>query len=130
MKTYHAEVTYDSGMWAAVVHGLPPNTIGATDVEHFADLGGEVRDLIAALTGTDPDSFDITWQFIIDGIDVTNTIMEFTRAEEAYREAADHREEARVHVLEALYEHVPYTAIGDVIGRSHQRVGQLAASRR
>lgn len=47
MTAYHVTVTRDSGLWAAVVDGLPPHVVGATDVERFADLDVEVRDLIA-----------------------------------------------------------------------------------
>jgi hypothetical protein len=61
MTTYNVTVTRDGGLWAAVVSGLPPRMVGATDVERFTDLDLEVRDLIAGLTETDPDSFVIRW---------------------------------------------------------------------
>ena len=43
--------------------------IGVTDVGRFADLEVEVRDLVASLTDTDPDAFDLTWHYTQDGHD-------------------------------------------------------------
>jgi DNA-directed RNA polymerase specialized sigma subunit len=130
MSTYEAEVTRDDGVWAVVVHGLPPHTIGATDVEHFADLGDEVHELIAALTQTDLDSFDIAWRFVMNGQDVTAEIMQYNAAELALQSASGRRDEARRAVIKALMKtNLSQTAIGDVLGLSHQRVHQLAAGR-
>lgn len=131
MMIYEAEVTRDDGVWAVVVHGLPPHIIGATDVEHFRDLGAEVRDLIAGLTQTDLDSFDITWRFVIDGRDVTKYIDMFNQAEGELERASSVRDDARMHLLKALANtNLSQAAIGDVLGVSHQRVGQLKAGRR
>lgn len=60
--TYEVRMTREDNLWVADVRGLPPHLIGATDVERFADLDGEVRDLIAGLTDTDPDDFAIAWR--------------------------------------------------------------------
>jgi hypothetical protein len=43
MITYAVIVTRDGSLWAAVVDGLPPHVIGATDVERFADLDVRAR---------------------------------------------------------------------------------------
>jgi hypothetical protein len=59
--TYDVTVTRDGTLWAAVVDGLPSHFVGATDVERFADLDLEVRDLVAGLTDADPESFDLRW---------------------------------------------------------------------
>ena len=67
MITYQVTVTRDSGLWVADIAGLPPNAFGVTDVERFADLDVEVRGLIAGLTDTDPDSFDLTWRYETTG---------------------------------------------------------------
>ena len=72
MTTYKVTVTRDENLWAVVVDGLPAGVIGATDVERFEDLEIEARDLIAGLTGTEPDSFGLTWRYIVDGQDVTD----------------------------------------------------------
>jgi DNA-directed RNA polymerase specialized sigma24 family protein len=126
MTTYGVTVTRDSGTWAAVVDGLPPHVIGAIDVEHFADLRSEVRDLIAALTETDLDSFGLTWRVIIEGHDVTAEVLALGDAEAALDDALTAREGARQEALKALAgAGLSQAAIGDVLGLSHQRVHQL-----
>lgn len=65
MTTYPVTVTRDSGLWVAQVDGLPSGSIGVTDVERFADLDTEVRDLLAGLTQTDPETFGLTWRHVM-----------------------------------------------------------------
>ncbi len=126
MTTYGVTVTRDSGMWAAVVDGLPPHVIGAIDVEHFADLRSEVQDLVAALTETGPDSFGLTWRVIIEGQDVTTEVLALGAAEAVLDQALTAREGARQDALKALAgAGLSQAAIGDVLGLSHQRVHQL-----
>ena len=126
MTTYPVTVTRDSGLWVAEVDGLPPASIGVTDVERFADLDTEVRDLLAGLTQTDPDSFGLTWRYVIDGRDVTSLIEAVFGAEVAYEAAAAARDAARRAVIRSLDRaDVPQSAIGDLLGLSHQRVSQL-----
>jgi hypothetical protein len=71
MTSYDVNVTRDGSLWAAVVVGLPTHVVGATDVEHFADLDTEVRDLIAGLTDAAPGSLDLRWQYVGGGRAVT-----------------------------------------------------------
>ncbi|HTZ91285.1 MAG TPA: hypothetical protein VMB74_02715 [Streptosporangiaceae bacterium] len=126
MATYPVNVTRDSGLWVAEVDGLPPGTIGVTDVQRFADLGSEVRDLVAGLTQADPTSFKLTWRYVIDEQDVTSLFEAVFGAELAYRAAAAARDAARQAVIRTLDEaDVPQSAIGDLLGLSHQRVSQL-----
>jgi hypothetical protein len=126
MITYPVTVTRDSGLWVADVDGLPPGSIGVTDVERFADLDVEVRDLIAGLAQTDPDSFGLTWRYVMDGRDVTSLIEAVFGAEIAYRAAAEARDAARRAVIRTLDRaDIPQSAIGDLLGLSHQRVSQL-----
>lgn len=126
MSTYHVTVTRDSGMWAAVIDGLPPGVVGATDVEQFSDLDVEVRDLIAGLTDREPDGFELTWAYVVDGSDVTAQVTRYAAAEADYRAAARDREAARAQALDALTRAgLSQAAIGDVLGLSHQRVHQL-----
>jgi predicted XRE-type DNA-binding protein len=127
MTVYEVTVTRDDGLWAAVIGGLPPHLIGATDVERFADLEMEVRDLIAGLTDTAPDSFALGWRYVFGGQDVTNLIIDLTGSEHAYAEAAAARDAARREVIHVLLDaRMSQSAIGDVLGLSHQRVHQLA----
>jgi hypothetical protein len=126
MTMYEVTVTRDAGLWAAVISGLPPHVIGATDVERFGDLDTEVRDLIAGLTDTDPDSFPLAWRYVVDGRDVTSVIIDLAESEHAYREAAAARDAARRGVIRSLLEaQMSQSAIGDVLGLSHQRIHQL-----
>jgi hypothetical protein len=126
MTTYDVTVTRDSGMWAAIVSGLPSRLIGATDVERFADLDVEVRDLIAGLTDTAPESFELRWRYVTDGRDVTSLLEALFASELSYALATAARDAARREVIVALSEtHLSQSAIGDVLGLSHQRVHQL-----
>jgi DNA-directed RNA polymerase specialized sigma24 family protein len=126
MTTYDVTVTRDGGLWAAVISGLPPRMVGATDVERFADLDVEVRDLIAGLTDTDPDSFGLRWRYLTDGQDVTSLLETLFASELAYAQAVAARDAARREVIVALADtHLSQSAIGDVLGLSHQRVHQL-----
>jgi DNA-directed RNA polymerase specialized sigma subunit len=126
MTTYRVTVTRDSDVWAAVVDDLPPHVIGATDVEHFAELEPEVRDLVAALTDSDLYDFDLDWRIVIDGRDVTEEITMLGQAEAALTDAAAMRDNARNSALKALADTgLSQAAIGDVLGVSHQRVHQL-----
>jgi hypothetical protein len=123
---YEVTVTRDDGLWAAVISGLPPHMIGATDVDRFADLDTEVRDLIAGLTDTDPDSFSLAWRYVLDGRDVSTIIIDLAESEHAYKQAAAARDAARREVIHALLEaRLSQAAIGDVLGLSHQRIHQL-----
>ncbi len=123
--TYQVTVTREDGLWVADVAGedLGP---AATDVQRFSDLDVEVRDLIAGLTDTDPDELDLEWRYVIDGKDVTNTIKRLMLAEANLRSAEEMREELRqIALLELHGTGLPQSAIGDVLGVSHQRVHQL-----
>ncbi|MGH3319347.1 MAG: hypothetical protein ACRDN9_04045 [Streptosporangiaceae bacterium] len=129
MTTYDVAVTREDGLWVAVIDGLPPHTVGATDVERFADLDVEVRDLVAGLTDTDPDDFDLTWRYVVGGVEVTDTVTGWAAAERQLAEASSAREEFRAAVIDQLSRAgASQATIGDVLGLSHQRVHQLAKS--
>jgi predicted transcriptional regulator len=126
MTIYRVSVTRDGDVWAAVVDGLPPHVIGATDVERFSELESEVRDLVAALTDADLYDFDLDWRIVIDGHDVTSEVTTLSRAEAGLDEAVAMRDNARNGALKALADTgLSQAAIGDVLGVSHQRVHQL-----
>lgn len=67
MTAYDVTVTREDDLWVADIAGLA----AATDVEHFADLEVEVRNLIAGLTDADPADFVINWRYLVNGRDVT-----------------------------------------------------------
>lgn len=126
MITYEVTVTRDGGLWVASIDGLPPKAIGVTDVGHFSELDPEVRDLIAGLTETDPDSLELEWRYVIDGLDMTSMLESAFGTEIAYRVAAAARDDARRRAIRALdHAHVSQAAIGEVFGLSHQRISQM-----
>jgi DNA-directed RNA polymerase specialized sigma24 family protein len=126
MKIYEVTVTRDDNLWAAVVHGLPPHVIGATDAERLADLESDVYDLVAALTDSDLGRFRLTWRYVVNGRDVTDRVVALRRAEGALEEAMMARDEARRSLLKALADiGLSQSAIGDMLGVSHQRIHQL-----
>ena len=125
MNTYQVIVTREDGLWVADIWG-PGLGPAATDTVHFADLDAEVRDFIAGLTGAGPDEFLLTWRYVIDGADVTQAVTGLMEADAELREATRAREEARSKALRELAgAGLPQSAIGDVLGVSHQRVHQL-----
>jgi hypothetical protein len=130
MTMYEVTVTRDAGLWAAVISGLPPHVLGATDVERFDELDTEVRDLIAGLTDTDPDSFGLAWRYVLAGRDVTSVIIDLADSEHAFKKASAARDAARREVIRALTDaRLSQSAIGEVLGLSHQRIHQLAKAR-
>ncbi len=60
MITYEVTVTRADDLWIADIAGLT----AATEVQQFADLAVEVRDLVAGLTDSDPDDFDLRWHHV------------------------------------------------------------------
>lgn len=126
MGAYQVTIRREGGLWAVVIAGLPPNMIGAIDVDRFADLDAEVRELIADLTDSDPGSFHLYWQYVIGDEDVTVEVTRLRHAELALRQAADDRDDARRTAMEALSRaNVSQAVIGDVLGLSHQRIHQM-----
>ena len=125
MNTYEVEVTREDGLWVADIRGsgLGP---AATDAVHFADLETEVRDLIAGLTDSGPGEFELTWRYSFGRADLTSTIRHLLAAEVGLRKATQAHEEARRTALRELADAgLSQSAIGDVLGVSHQRVHQI-----
>lgn len=125
MSDYDVTVMREDGLWVAYIEG-PGLGPAATDTPRFADLDAEVRDLITGLTGADPESLHLHWRYVIDGADVTETVTRLAEAQIRLRDATIAREEARSEALRKLASTgLPQSAIGDVLGVSHQRVHQL-----
>jgi hypothetical protein len=125
MTMYEVTVIREDGMWVADLHGAGLGS-AATQTDRFADLDTEVRDLIAGLTDADPDSFGLAWRYVLGGQDVTGLIINLAGSEHAYARAAAARDAARRQVIRALLDaRLSQSAIGDVLGLSHQRIHQL-----
>ena len=124
--TYTVTVSRDENLWAAQVDGLPPGLIGVTDVGRLADLEVEVRDLVAGLTDTDPDAFDLTWRYTQDGHDYTTSFQEAREWQRRLAEAEANRDRYRADAARDMARAgLSQRAIGDALGISHQRVGQI-----
>ena len=128
--TYTITVTRDENLWAVQIGGLPPGSIGVTDVEHFADLEVDVRDLVAGLTDTDPDAFDLTWRYVQDDHDYTASLEQAREWQRRLAEAETNRDRHRTAAArEMTRAGLSQRAIGDALGMSHQRIGQILAVR-
>lgn len=124
--TYDVTVTREDNLWVAVVRQLMP---GATDVEHFADLDTEVRDLVAGLTDSDPGNFDLHWHYEFNDQDVTDALVRLRNIAAHLAATQADYEQARLGALRALNEAgLSRRAMADAVGLSHQRVQQLLAS--
>lgn len=125
--SYMVTVIREGTLWTATVEGLPPGCVGVTDVEHFAHLDVEVRDLVAGLTDATPESFTLVWLYTGDR-EYTVELDELFAWEKRAKEAVERREEARRSAVEAMRAAgLSQRAIADVVGLSHQRVQQLLA---
>ena len=114
---YRVTVEREDQLWAALVEGLPDATFGATDSDRFAGLDEMVRDLIATLTDAEPDSLDLTWRFVQNGVDYTGEIEHALAASAALREAEAAHDAARRAALEAMVRAgLSQRAIGDALG--------------
>jgi DNA-directed RNA polymerase specialized sigma24 family protein len=108
----------------SVVEGLSG---GATDTERFADVEEDVRDLVAGLTDTDPDSFSLEFHLEQDGREYTPVVANLREQEERARRAVEQRDESRRVAVTAMRNaNLSYRAIAEILGLSHERVAQLA----
>ena len=125
LPSYSVLVTREDGLWVAIVDGLPA---GATDVEKFEELDDAVRDLIAFLADIEPDSFWIDWRYRLGTQDLTVLIENLREWEHLAEQATRHRDATRRAVVESMRAAgLSYREIADVVGLSHQRIGQLVA---
>lgn len=125
---YVVTVTRDANLWAAQIDGLPPGCVGATDVEHFADLDVDVRDLVAGLTDVAPDAFDLDWHYVQNDHDYTAALDHAREWQRRLSEAEENRDRQRtIAAREMARAGLSQRAIGDALGISHQRVGQILA---
>jgi hypothetical protein len=126
---YVVTVTRDANLWAAQIDGLPPGCIGATDVEHFADLDVDVRDLVAGLTDTAPDAFDLDWHYVQNDYDYTAALDHAREWQRRLAEAEANRDHYRTAAAQEMTRAgLSQRAIGDALGMSHQRIGQILAA--
>lgn len=125
LAVYHVTVSREDNLWVAVVDGIQA---GATDVERFDELPDAVDDLIVTLLDVPPDSFWIDWHYRLGAQDLTGPIERLREWENLAANAARGRDASRLAALTSMHAAgLSYREIADVIGISHQRVGQLMA---
>ena len=128
--TYRVTVEREDQLWTAFVEGLPSRSFGATDTDRFTELDEMVHDLVATLTDADPQSFDLEWHYVQNGVDYTSEIEQAFAASAALRQAEAVHETARRSAVDAMARAgLSQRAIGDALGLSYQRVGQLVRAR-
>jgi len=123
-RRWRVTVTREDGYWVAVVAGLRG---GATETRRLDRIEAEVRDLVAWLTDTTEDGFDLTWDY-----DLPPTLAAKVRAFADKRDALKRAQEAyeaaaRAAVAEARGESLSVRDAGALLGLSHQRVQQIDA---
>lgn len=120
MASYRATVTRDGRFWLVRVDG-----VGATQARHLRELDTMAKDLIALMTGGDPE------QVVVDyDIRLPTDVQEHLRRSEELRTAsAEAQAAAAAEVRSAarrLHEQgVALRDVGKVLGVSHQRAHQL-----
>lgn len=126
MNSYDATVTREDDLWVAEVHGLPANMLNVTDAPHFADLHDDVPEMIAGLTGTEPDDITVHWRYEVNGRDVTEALGRFLAIEAEIGDKLAARESARKDAIRTLTDAgLSRRATGDAVGLSGGRVQQL-----
>ncbi|HEX5407311.1 MAG TPA: hypothetical protein VFX16_33985 [Pseudonocardiaceae bacterium] len=125
LPVHSVTVSREDDRWVAAVHDIPT---GTTDVERFEELPAAVRDLIATLLVVEPDSFWIDWHYRMGQHDLTSAIGHLREWEDMADRAARNRDGSRRAAVAAMRSAgLSYREIAEVIGMSHQRVGQLLA---
>jgi hypothetical protein len=123
LPVYAVTVSREDNLWVAVVDDLPG---GATDVSRFYDLHDAVYDLIATLTDTEPGEFWVEWKFLQGSYRLFEMLRDLHQWERQAEVALASRDAARRALVDAMRDvGLSYREIADVIGTSHQRVGQI-----
>lgn len=131
MSTYHVDVYRDDRWWMIRVPELD-GTQGIDEVisqaRRYAEIEPQARDLIALVADVAPSTIELDLHITVENLDVTATAEQIATdrkaAAEAERRFLD--ESARA-ARELKAAGVTLRDIGDIIGVSFQRAGQLVA---
>ena len=127
MTNYTVTVSREEPWWVAVVEGLPG---GATESRRLDQLEVEVRDLIAGLTDTSEDDFDLDWKYALPPA-LERSVRQFVRARSRREVAEREYAAAQARAVEALTAaHVSVRDAAELLGLSYQRVAQIRPARR
>lgn len=122
---YTVDVHREDNKWIAIVAEV---RAAATEVDDFAELDTEVRDLVSGLQDREPDSFELEWRFSQGGRDYTESVNALQHWEAETAQALANRDRARLEIITTLRDWgMSQRAIAEVVGTSHQRVAQLLA---
>jgi hypothetical protein len=122
MTSYTVTVSREEPWWVAVVAGLPG---GATESRRLDRLEIEVRDLIAGLTDTSEDAFDLEWNYALPTA-LERPVCEFVEARSRRQAAERDYAAAQQRAVDALTAaHVSVRDAAELLGLSYQRVSQI-----
>ncbi len=124
MTRYDVRVSREGKWWVAQVDGLAG---GATETTRLADLGTEVRDLVAGLTDTDETTVDLSWNLTdVLGVEGQAVWDAYQRERSEIEERRRQFEADRLATLRALHDAgVSVRDTAALVDLSHQRVAQL-----
>jgi predicted RNase H-like HicB family nuclease len=125
VTSYRAEATRANGWWAVEVPEVPGLFTQTRRLDQVASVATEA---IADLLEIDPGSITAVEVVVMDQA-VREVIEDVTAALAALDEATTRARDARNRAARTLSDELrlPYRDIGQVLGVSHQRVGQLLA---
>ena len=122
MTSYTVTVSREEPWWVAVVDGLPG---GATEARRLSQLETEVRDLIAGLTDTTEDAFDLDWSYDLPP-ELARPVRQFVAARTRRQAAERDYATAQAHAVDALTAaHVSVRDAAELLGLSYQRIAQV-----
>lgn len=122
-KTYRASVERDGRFWLIRVEG-----VGATQPRHLREVDAMARDLVAVMTGADPEAVTLEISTALPA----EVQAHLDRAEALRQESARTQTEAAGEVRAAARElagaGLPLRDVGQLLGVSYQRAHQLVSS--
>ena len=127
--TYTITVIRDDNLWAAQIGGLPPGRIGVTDVGTSPTSRPRCPISLPGSTDADPDEFDLVWRYVQHDHDYTAALEQSHEWQRRLAEAEANRDRYRAAAAHDMTRAgLSQRAIGDALGVSHQRVGQILAA--
>jgi hypothetical protein len=121
MTNYHVIVTRGDRFWILDV----PEVDRATQARHLREVDAMARDLIAIMTGADPDSIELDVRIEMPADAKAHLELAQKLREEAKYAQSSAAEEVRTAARLLRDEGLPLRDIGQLLDVSYQRAGQL-----
>lgn len=137
MTTYRVNVYREDRWWMIDVPELDGhrhadgsvNIGGLTQARHYNEIESQARDFICTVVDVAPSAVDLDVHITVGGMDVTATAAAIAADRAAAREAEARAVAESEAVAKKLRDAgVPLRDIGEVVGVSFQRVGQLVSN--